>query len=108
MLTEVVRLVNDIDVDRQVFLEPWGMPLVVPPGGVLELSFSGPGDGVTETEELGVHVTVYAWAGSTVIASLDGEVVYDTSGLPTPSLPGAVSMRDFIKRLFVGPDNTNE
>lgn len=108
MRTEVVRVVNDVEVDRRVLLEPWGMPLVVPPGGVLELSFSGPDDGVTETEELGVHVTVYAWAGSTVIASLDGEAVYDTSDLPTPPLPGAVSMRDFIKRLFGGPDNTDE
>lgn len=96
-------MINDIEVDRQVLLEPWGMPLVVPPGGALELSFAGPDDGVTETEELGIQVTVYAWAGSTVIAKLSGEVVYDTSGLPTPSLPGAVSMRDFLRRLFGGP-----
>ncbi len=101
-------MVNDIEVVRQVLLEPWGMPLVVPPGGVLELSFAGPDDGVTETEELGDQVTVYGWAGSTVIAKLGGEVVYDASGVPTPPLPGAVSMRDFFRRLFGGPDNAGQ
>lgn len=102
MRSEIVRVVNDSDLDRRVMLEPWAAQIDVPPGGALELDFTGPEDGATETDERGAEVTVYAWSGSTVIATLNGEIVFDASSVPVPSLPAATSMRDFLGRLFGG------
>lgn len=94
---EVVRIVGE----REVMVEPWGQLVTVPPGATLELRFAGPDAGATETEDTGEALIVYGWAGSTVLAVLDGEVVLDMRDIPTPATSGG-SMRDFLARLFGG------
>ncbi len=98
-----MQIANPLAVDREVIVEPWGMPLALPPVAVLELEFEGPEDGAAEVEEDGARVTVYGWPGSRVVARRDGEVLFDGRGVAVPSLPATMSMRDFVRRLFGGP-----
>jgi len=102
MRSETVRVVNDSGSgdDRDVMLEPWGTPIVVPPGAVLEMNFMGPDGGIAEIVDMGVQVAVFGWPGSIVLARLNDVVVYDTSAMPTPPLPATMSMRTFITRMF--------
>lgn len=102
MRRQVVRIANSLAVDREVIVEPWGMPLALPPGAALEIEFEGPKDGVAEVEEDGPRVAVYGWPGSRALARCGDEVVFDGRGIAVPSLPASMSMRDFVRLLFGG------
>ena len=104
MKTERLSVRNDGPAPRRLILEPWGMELSVPPGGSVGLELTGPQPGGAEVEHTpDGSICVYAWPGSTVVARQAASIVYDTRAMPTPSPPGSLSMREFIRLVFGGP-----
>jgi hypothetical protein len=56
-------------------IEPEGDIVQMPPGATYQVIAEGPSTGKLVTRETEEQVTVYAWPGSTLTVTCDGEVI---------------------------------
>lgn len=96
MFTDHLRVENPGGATLQVWIEPSGMVLDLPPSrSFLVCARSAmPGHIVASSDDAGV--TVWVWEGAT-LEVLDGQrVVYQTVS-PVPGTPAGMSSRDFLE-----------
>lgn len=99
---EVVEvLTNPTDKPVTVWFEPWGMPHLLPPQQSFRLLAVGDEEGKMEIERREDEIVVYGWPGARLRAYCDGHLVVDLDVTP-PRPPAGLSMRAFIRKLFVG------
>ena len=60
-----VTLRNDRPYPLDVYVEPWGDHLVMPPGASLDVTARSPLEGALEVSVSEGGMTVYAWSGAT-------------------------------------------
>jgi hypothetical protein len=92
-IVETIR--NDDAADCSVVIEPWGMPLLLPPGRAFKLVARAPGDGELEIVRKDGAVVVYAWPGSTVDV-FDGVQLVERFPTPVPMVPSGMSVKGFL------------
>lgn len=85
-----------------VLLEPWGMPLELPPGAVMEARVVGAlGPLELDLDERGL--TLHGASGSRIAVRIDGVDAYSTlEGPEVPATPSGASVRSFLKGIFGG------
>ena len=64
--TTHVRLVNPLDVELQLVLEPWGETYSIPPDGAIDLKAHGPKGEALEITHESDAIIVWGWPGSTI------------------------------------------
>jgi hypothetical protein len=97
---EVVETIRNEDAaDCRVVIEPWGMPLRLPPGRAFKLVAKAPADGKLEIVRKTATVIVYAWPGSTVDV-FDAVQLVQQFATPVPTVPRGQSVRGFLDMMF--------
>lgn len=90
------------DAALHLWLEPWAEGLVIPPGGIVEVSGTSAIPGGFEVETTPESTTLYAWVGATVQVSMAGKVVLAFT-TPVPGTPEGMSIRQLTTMLFGPP-----
>lgn len=84
----------------ELVLEPWGMPLTLPPGAVAEVRLVG-AEGPPEVDVAEGQITLYCASGSRIAVDIDGAPAYSSlDGLPVPTTPPSTSVRSLLHKLF--------
>ena len=95
---ETVCLRYDSDAPRTLVLEPWGDYYPLATGDLVDIVATGPTGGVLKVELEENALTVWAWSGSAIKASLNGLVLGGTGPRPAvPAVPEGSSVRGFLK-----------
>jgi hypothetical protein len=92
---------NEGAADRIIVVEPWGMPLQIPPGHTFRIIARAPTPGQLEIVQAAEAIIVYAWPGSTVDV-VDGELLVHRFATPVPAVPPGQSVKEFLD-LLLGP-----
>ncbi len=97
---EVVETIRNEDAaDCSVVIEPWGLPLRLPPGRAFKLVARAPANGKLEIVRRTAAVIVYAWPGSTVDV-FDGKQLVHQFATPVPTVPPGQSVKRFLDMMF--------
>jgi hypothetical protein len=88
----------------ELFLEPWGISLSIPPHTAYRVVATAEHPGEFEVEHGIGAVTVYAWPSST-IAVYEGERLVFDIPIAAPGMPEDMSMSGMLRVLF-GPSQS--
>jgi hypothetical protein len=102
-MTEAVETIETIANDGQepleLWIEPWAVSLIIPPGQQFAISGHSDLPGGFEVDRVGGRVVVYAWAGSTAVVR-HGDAVIRIFDIPVPGIPTGMSMKRFVGTVF--------
>ena len=100
---EVIEAVqNEGKGDRTLVIEPWGMPLQLPPGRTFRVVARAPVAGHLEVARDGETVIIHAWPTSTVEV-FDGDLLVERFATPVPSVPAGQSVKRFLDNVLGRP-----
>ena len=86
----------------EIVLEPWGMPLELPHGSVMEVLLYG-AEGPPELDLTEHGITLYCASGSRIAVLVDGVEAYSTLDCKAvPATPKSMTVRTFVQKLFGG------
>jgi hypothetical protein len=85
-----VRLVNPLDTELHLVLEPWGETYSIPPDGAIDLKAHGPKGDALEIAHESDAIIVWGWPGSTIRVFRGSEELGSVQSRP----PAPVSASD--------------
>jgi len=84
----------------ELVLEPWGMPLMLPPGAVAEVRIIG-AEGPPEVDNAEGQIILYCATGTRIAVDIDGVPAYSSlDGPAVPATPPSTSVRSFLHKFI--------
>ena len=100
--TDEKRILNPTGKSMTIWIEPWALEVEVPPGKTALFTADSETAGQFEVRIKDDTYTIYAWCGSSLKVTIDGEKVWDLDTLRVPELPEGVTVRNFVEMSFEG------